>query len=89
MTLISITLELKQVYTCIYIFKKLKKMVEMNFSIVIWIYQSINFKNERLLLKGLPRITDKTRTGMAAEQRIKHTGNRQATNVKHLIPSII
>lgn len=89
MTLISITLELKQVYTCIYIFKKLKKMVEMNFSIVIWIYESIDFKNERLLLKGLPRITDKTRTGMAAEQRIKHTGNRQATNVKHLIPSII
>lgn len=61
----------------------------MNFSIVIRIYESIDFKNERLLLKGLPRITDKTRTGMAAEQRIKHTGNRQATNVKHLIPSII
>lgn len=68
MTLISITLELKQVNTCIYIFKKEKKIVEINFTIVIRIHQSINFKNERLLLKGLPRITDKTRTGMAAEQ---------------------
>lgn len=48
--------------------QKRKKKVEMNFTIVIRIHQSINFKNERLLLKGLPRITDKTRTGMAAEQ---------------------
>lgn len=87
MSLISIHLELKQV--SIYIYKKNKKnIVEMKVAIVIWIYHSINFKNEKLLT-DLPLITDKIRTGMAAEQWIKHTGNRQATNVKHLILSII